>query len=60
MVAVEKNKEKKSRCYGLAIRPDQKEIWSCNVDHRRVHIHDLQRPDYPEVTSMRRASPARP
>ena len=43
---------KKSRCHGLAIRPDQKEIWSCNVEHKMVHIHDLTKPDYPEITSL--------
>lgn len=49
---LEKDKGTKSRCHGLAIRPDQKEIWSCNVDHRRVHIHDIQKTDYPEITSV--------
>ena len=39
----------KSRCHGLAIRPDQKEIWSCNVEHKMVHIHDATKPDYPEI-----------
>ncbi len=32
---------KKSRCHGLGVRPDQKEIWSCNVEHHTVHIHEL-------------------
>ncbi len=44
---------KKSRCHGLAIRPDQKEIWSCNVEHRTVHVHDITKPNYPEVAAVR-------
>ncbi|MDH3584118.1 MAG: hypothetical protein OER86_07875 [Phycisphaerae bacterium] len=43
---------KRSRCHGLAIRPDQKEIWSCNVEHRTVHVHDLTRPDFPEIHTI--------
>lgn len=30
-----------SRCHGLAVRPDQKEIWSCDVEHFTVHIHEF-------------------
>ncbi len=43
---------KASRCHGLAIRPDQKEIWSCNVEHRLVHVHDITKPDYPEIATL--------
>lgn len=46
-------KGKGSRCHGLAIRPDQKEIWSCNVEHQLVHVHDITKDDYPEITSIR-------
>ena len=45
-------KGKASRSHGLAIRPDQKEIWSCNVEHRLVHVHDLTKPDYPEISAI--------
>lgn len=48
----EKYKGKRSRCHGLAIRPDQKEIWSCNVEHKTVHIHDLTKDDYPEIAAI--------
>jgi YVTN family beta-propeller protein len=41
-----------SRCHGLAIRPDQKEIWSCNVDHQLVHVHDLTQEDFPEIAAI--------
>jgi YVTN family beta-propeller protein len=30
-----------SRSHGLGIRPDQKEIWECDVDHHEVHVYDL-------------------
>jgi YVTN family beta-propeller protein len=30
-----------SRSHGLAIRPDQKEIWECDVEHEVVHVYDL-------------------
>lgn len=42
----------RSRCHGLCIRPDQKEIWSCNVEHHLVHIHDITRDDYPHVATL--------
>ena len=43
---------KRSRCHGLAIRPDQKEIWSCNVEHQLVHVHDITDDEYPEIASI--------
>jgi YVTN family beta-propeller protein len=30
-----------SRSHGLGIRPDQKEIWECDVDHFDVHVYDI-------------------
>ncbi len=30
-----------SRSHGLAIRPDQKEIWECDVEHFDVHVYDI-------------------
>jgi YVTN family beta-propeller protein len=30
-----------SRSHGLAIRPDQKEIWECDVEHKEVHVYDI-------------------
>jgi YVTN family beta-propeller protein len=30
-----------SRSHGLGIRPDQKEIWECDVNHHEVHVYDL-------------------
>lgn len=43
---------KGSHCHGLAIRPDQKEIWSCNVEHQMVHVHDLTVDNFPEITAI--------
>jgi len=44
--------DKASRCHGLAIRPDQKEIWSCNVEHKLVHVHDITKDDFPEIATI--------
>jgi YVTN family beta-propeller protein len=30
-----------SRSHGLGIRPDQKEIWECDVNHCEVHVYDI-------------------
>ena len=30
-----------SRSHGLGIRPDQKEVWECDVDHHEVHVYDI-------------------
>lgn len=38
--------DKKSRCHGLGVRPDQQEIWSCNVEHNTVHIHEMKSGEY--------------
>ncbi len=48
----EEFKGKRSRCHGLGIRPDQKEIWSCNVEHKLIHVHDITKDDYPEIVSI--------
>jgi YVTN family beta-propeller protein len=30
-----------SRSHGLAISPDQKELWECDVEHHEVHVYDI-------------------
>jgi YVTN family beta-propeller protein len=30
-----------SRSHGLGIRPDQKEVWECDVEHHDVHVYDI-------------------
>jgi YVTN family beta-propeller protein len=30
-----------SRSHGLGIRPDQKELWECDVEHHEVHVYDI-------------------
>jgi YVTN family beta-propeller protein len=37
----EEHKKKASRSHGLGIRPDQKEIWECDVEHHEVHVYDI-------------------
>ena len=41
-----------SRCHGLAVRPDQHEIWSCNVEHQLLHIHELTSGKYYEIAQV--------
>jgi YVTN family beta-propeller protein len=35
------NKKVGSRSHGLGIRPDQKELWECDVNHKEVHVYDI-------------------
>ncbi len=30
-----------SRSHGLALSPDEKELWECDVEHHEVHIYDI-------------------
>jgi YVTN family beta-propeller protein len=30
-----------SRSHGIGIRPDQKELWECDVEHHEVHVYNL-------------------
>jgi YVTN family beta-propeller protein len=39
-----------SRSHGLAIRPDEKEIWECDVEHHEVHVYDITA-DRPKQTA---------
>lgn len=38
----EEQRRKASRSHGLGIRPDQKEIWECDVEHHDVHVYDIR------------------
>jgi YVTN family beta-propeller protein len=33
--------KKKSRSHGIAVRPDGKEVWECDVEHHEVHVYDV-------------------
>jgi YVTN family beta-propeller protein len=37
----DKLKKVPSRSHGLGIRPDQKELWECDVNHAEVHVYDI-------------------
>jgi YVTN family beta-propeller protein len=37
----EEQRKVASRSHGLGIRPDQKEIWECDVEHFDVHVYDI-------------------
>jgi DNA-binding beta-propeller fold protein YncE len=41
-----------SRSHGLGIRPDQQEIWSCNVEHHLVHVHEMTSGNYRETSRI--------
>jgi DNA-binding beta-propeller fold protein YncE len=41
-----------SRSHGLGVRPDQQEIWSCNVEHHLVHVHELASGNYDEIARI--------
>jgi hypothetical protein len=41
-----------SRSHGLGVRPDQQEIWSCNVEHHLVHVHELSSGNYQEIARI--------
>ena len=30
-----------SRSHGLGVRPDQKELWECDLEHHEVHVYDV-------------------
>jgi YVTN family beta-propeller protein len=37
----DEQKKVASRSHGLAVRPDQKEVWECDVEHHEVHVYDV-------------------
>lgn len=41
-----------SRSHGLGVRPDQQEIWSCNVEHHVVHVHELSSGNFQETATI--------
>ena len=41
-----------SRSHGLGVRPDQQEIWSCNVEHHLVHVHEMSSGSYREIARI--------
>ena len=42
-------KDVPTRSHGLCVRPDQKEIWSCNVEHESLHVHEMTSGNYDET-----------
>jgi YVTN family beta-propeller protein len=37
----DEQKKAASRSHGIGIRPDQKEVWECDVEHHDVHVYDI-------------------
>jgi DNA-binding beta-propeller fold protein YncE len=46
-------KDVQTRSHGLCVRPDQKEIWSCNVEHDTVHMHEMTSGNYEEIKRLK-------
>jgi YVTN family beta-propeller protein len=40
-ILAEEHKKVGSRSHGLVLRPDEKEIWECDVEHHEVHVFDI-------------------
>jgi YVTN family beta-propeller protein len=37
----DEHKKVASRSHGLGVRPDQKELWECDVEHHEMHVYDI-------------------
>jgi YVTN family beta-propeller protein len=37
----DEQKKVASRSHGIAVRPDQKEVWTCDVEHHQVQVYDI-------------------
>lgn len=46
-------KDVPTRSHGLCVRPDQKEIWSCNVEHESLHVHEMTSGNYDETARIK-------
>jgi DNA-binding beta-propeller fold protein YncE len=49
----DEKKDVPTRSHGLCVRPDQKEIWSCNVEHEMLHIHEMTSGNYDEIARVK-------
>ncbi|MGI8979148.1 MAG: cytochrome D1 domain-containing protein [Pirellulaceae bacterium] len=49
----EDKKDVPTRSHGLCMRPDQKEVWSCNVEHESLHIHEATSGEYEEIKRLK-------
>ncbi len=41
-----------SRSHGLGIRPDEKEVWECDVEHHEVHVYDITSDRPKQIATM--------
>ena len=46
-----------SRSHGLGIRPDQKELWECDVNHSEVHVYDITGGKPKQIATVPMAAP---
>lgn len=42
-----------SRSHGLAVRPDQREVWSCDVEHFLIHVHEATSGRYAQTATIK-------
>ncbi|MBL8796164.1 MAG: YncE family protein [Planctomycetia bacterium] len=47
-------KERKSRCHGIGLTPDEKEVWVVDQDHKELHVFDntVLPPKFKQVVPM--------
>src|SRR5262245_901783 len=51
-VLAPEHKKVGSRSHGLCLRPDEKEIWECDVEHMEVHVYDITGPAHKETARI--------
>ena len=44
--------DRDTRCHGLAIPPGRSEIWCCDVDRHRVHVHETESGSYEQLATI--------
>lgn len=49
----DESKGKRTRCHGIGVRPDGKEVWSCNVEHKILHIHEAKSGEFNETHALK-------
>ena len=51
-VVPSENENRRPECHGLAMRPDQTEIWSCNLRHQSVHVHERTSGNHIQIAAI--------
>jgi len=48
----DEQKKVESRSHGISVRPDQKEVWECDVEHHEVHVYDITGDKPKQITTI--------